>query len=86
MQLCVNSVQGWVSNNGLKMDHSQIQDMLHKIDVDQKDFFFSGHAGIRENEAPDRAAKEALDREPTDDLIPFSDLKSLTAKYVRQIW
>ena len=41
----------------------------------------SGH-GIRGNEAADRAAKEALDKKPTDELMPFSDLKPLTAKYL----
>ena len=31
------------------------------------------YAGIQGNEAADRAAKEALDKKPTDDLMPFSD-------------
>ena len=30
--------------------------------------------------------KKALDKKPTTDLMPFSDLKPLTAKYVHQIW
>ena len=30
--------------------------------------------------------KKALDKKPTDDLIPFSDLKPLIAKYMYQIW
>ena len=41
------------------------------------------HVGIRGNEAADR---EALQKEPIDDLMPFSDLKPLTAKYIHQIW
>ena len=40
------------------------------------------HVGIRRNEAVDRAAKEALDKNPTANLMPFLDLKPLTAKYV----
>ena len=45
-----------------------------------------GHVGIRGNGAADRAAKEALGNKPTSDLMPFSDLKPLTAKYVYQVW
>ena len=42
----------------------------------------SGHVGTRGNEAALRAAKEALDNKPTADIMCFSDLKPLTAKYV----
>ena len=49
-----------------------------------------GYEGIRGNEAAGRAAKEALDKKKpkkqTADLVPFSDLKPLTAKYVYHIW
>ena len=40
--------------------------------------------GIRENKTVDRAATEALEKEPIDDLIPIPDLKPLTAKYIHQ--
>ena len=65
----------------------QIQCMLHKIDVDQKKIVFMwipGHVCIRGYEAADRTAK-ALDKEPTDDLMPFSDVKPLTAKSILQV-
>ena len=44
-----------------------------------------GYVGTRGNEVADRAAKEALDKKPTADLMLFSNLKPLTAKCVYQI-
>ena len=67
----------------------QIQNILHKIDVDQKEIVFMwvpGHVGIWRNEVADRAAEEALEEEPIDDLMPFPDLKPLTAEFIHQVW
>ena len=60
-----------------------------KIEIDQKEVVFMwapGHVGIRGNGAVDRASKEALEKEPVDVLMPFSDLKPLTAKCIHQVW
>ena len=40
---------------------------------------------IRVNEAVDRTAKEALGKEPADNLMAFSNLKPFSAKYVHQV-
>ena len=46
----------------------------------------SGHVGIRGNSAADSAAKGALDGNISVELIPFSDLKPRTNKYILEVW
>ena len=43
-------------------------------------FGFLDNVGVCGSEAADRAAKEALEKEPTVDLMPFSDLKRLAER------
>ena len=67
----------------------QIQELLHQINADKKESIFMwvpGHIGIRGNEAANRATKEALNTEPTAGLVPLSDMKHLTSKYVCEVW
>ena len=45
-----------------------------------------GHVGIRGNSAADSASKDALDGDISVELIPFSDLKSRTNKYILELW
>ena len=41
---------------------------------------------VRGNSAADSAAKDALDGDISVELIPFSDLKSRTDKYILELW
>ena len=75
----------------LNSDHPQliqIQDMLHKIEIDQKEVVFMwvpGHVHIRGNEAADGDAEEAVEKEHIHDPMPSSNPKPLAAKYIYYI-
>ena len=63
--------------------------MLHKTDADHKEFvlmWVQEDTLVQGNEAADSTPKEALDKEPADDIMPFSDLNPLTAKNTHQVW
>ena len=45
-----------------------------------------GHVGISGNSAAESAAKDALDGDISDDLIPFSDLKPRLNNYIFELW
>ena len=80
----------------LKTDHPlliQIQELLHKINTDQKKLFLCGFLEMlvfEETRLLIELLKKLLikkiKKNPTADLMPFSDLKPLTAKYVYQVW
>ena len=62
---------------------------MHKDELDQKEIVFirvHGHVASWGKETADGATKDALNKEPTDEPMPFSDLKPLTAKYIHQSW
>ena len=60
-----NSLSALQALEKFKSDHPlliQVQDMLHKIEIDQKGYSFMWvpeHVGIHGNEVADRAVKEA---------------------------
>ena len=76
----------------LKYDHPaliQILDLYTEMTRDGREIVFiwvPGHVGIRGNSAADSAAKDALDGDISVELIPFSDLKSRTNKYILELW
>ena len=72
----------------LKYDHPilvQILELYTEMTRDGREIVFSwvpSHVGIRGNLAAESAAKDALDGNISVELIPFSDLKSCTNKYI----
>ena len=75
----------------LKYDHPvlvQISELYTEMTRERRDIFIRvpGHVGIRGNSAADSAAKDALDGDISVELIPFSDLKPRTNKYILELW
>ena len=76
----------------LKYDHPvlvQILDLYTEMTRDRREIVFiwvPGHVGIGGKSAAGSAAKDALDGDISVELIPFSDLKSRTNKYILELW
>ena len=76
----------------LKYDHPilvQILELYTEMTREGREIVFvwvPGHVGIRGNSAADSAAKDALDGDISVELIPFSDLKPRTNKYILELW
>ena len=76
----------------LKYDHPilvQILEFYTEMTRDGRNIVFiriPGHVGIRGNSAADSAAKDALVGDISVELIPFSDLKPHTNKYILELW
>ena len=76
----------------LKYDHPilvQILELYMNLNRDGKKIVFiwvPGHVSIRGNSAADSAAKDALAGDIAVELIPFSDLKACTNKYMLELW
>ena len=75
----------------LKYDHPvlvQILELFTEMTREGREIVFiwvPGHVGIRGNSAADSAAKDALDGDISVELIPFSDLKPRTNKYILEL-
>ena len=64
--------------------------IIYRNDKRGENYYFliwiPGHVGIRGNSAAVSAAKDALDGDILVELVPFSDLKSITNKYILELW
>ena len=79
--------------HNLKYDHPvliNIRELYSQlIQEESREIVFvwvPGHVGIRGNSAADSAAKDALDGDISDELVPFSDLKPLLNNYIFELW
>ena len=87
-----DSLLSLLSILNLKYDHPilvQILELYTEMTRDGREIVFvwiPGHVGIRGNSAADSAAKNALVGDISVELIPFSDLKPRTNKYISELW
>ena len=71
----IKYVSAWYNRNGWVGVKYQVTYLLTPEDL-----------GVRGNSAADSAAKDALDGNISDELIPFSDIKTRVNKYLLELW
>ena len=90
--LISDSLSSLQSILNLKYDHPvlvQILELYTEMTREGTEIVFiwvPSRVGIRGNSAADSAAKDALDGDILVELIPFSDLKPRTNKYILELW
>ena len=88
----LDSLSSLQSIFNLKYDHPvlvQILELYTEMTREGREIvliWVPDHVGIRGNSAADSAAKNALDGDISVELIPFSDLKPRTNKYILELW
>ena len=71
----IKYVSAWYNRNGWVGVEYQVTYLLTPEDL-----------GVRGNSAADSAAKDAFDGNFSDELTPFSDLKTRVNKYLLELW